>query len=227
MLRFSLFHTPVKISIKVLPILLLVWGAVTWAGLAWHPGRSLGQALLIGLVTSLLLLLVEYGHPVAHIFSARHAGAPMDELVIAADMPRTLYRDNDVAPAAHRMRALGGPLYNLAGLLLSLALWLIAPLNSLAGEWAGWSAAGHGLLLAMSLVPVPMVDGGAILKWTLVAGGKAEAEAEALVRRVDWILGSLLVLAGIGMAFTRWWTFGWVGMGAGLIILAIAAARIH
>lgn len=47
----------------------------------------------------------------------------------------------------------------------------------------------------MSLSPVPEVDGGTLLKWTLLARGKSEQEADTLVHRVDRgmaILGGIL-----------------------------------
>jgi hypothetical protein len=72
-----------------------------------------------------------------------------------------------------------------------------------------------------------MVDGGTILKWTLVARGKTEAEADALVRRIDWILGFVFVIAGIGFAFIKMWIIGLIGIGAGVIILSIAAGKIR
>ena len=50
----------------------------------------------------------------------------MDEVRISLGMPRTLYRDNAVSPNAHRVRALGGPIFNLVGLLLSLAIYRAA-----------------------------------------------------------------------------------------------------
>ena len=88
----------------------------------------------------------------------------MDEILISGDMPRTLYSNNDVSPSVHRMRALGGPIFNLTGLLLSLAIYGVVSSNSIIKELAGWWALGHGLQLIMSLSPLPFVDGGTILK---------------------------------------------------------------
>jgi hypothetical protein len=79
MIRVKIFNTPVKVSFIVLPIIIIVWGVVTWLGLYWHPDRGLERAFFIGLVSTILLLVAEYGHPFAHTFSARFAGAPMDE----------------------------------------------------------------------------------------------------------------------------------------------------
>ena len=225
MLTIRIFNTPVKLSIKFLPILVVLWGVVSWLGIYWHPGRTLWQGLLIGLITSVVLLLAELGHPLAHIFSARRAGAPMDEILITADMPRTIYKNNDIAPKAHRMRALGGPVYNLACILISLAIFEVSPHDSLLHELMAWSAFGHIMLLVMSLIPVPMVDGGSILKWTLVIRGRTERAADELVRKVDWVLGVILAITGLGMLFVGWWVVGLILLAVGGIVSGIAAKK--
>ena len=227
MIRVKIFGTPVKASVTVLPIILFVWGVVTWLGLYWHPERGLRQSLLIGFVSTILLLFVEFGHPLGHIFSARFAGAPMDEIRIAADMPRTLYKDNDVTPRSHLMRALGGPIFNLIGLFLSIAIFELVSPNSIVREWMTWSAFGHGLLLIMSLTPLPPVDGGTILKWTLVAKGRTEREADKVVRQIDWILGSIIGSIGIGLIFVKIWIIGLILLGVGIIILSVTADKIR
>lgn len=227
MIRVKIFGTPVKASVRVLPIIVFVWGVVTWLGLYWHPGRGLEQGLLVGLSSTMLLLFAEFGHPLGHIFSARFGGAPMDEVRIAADMPRTLYKDNDVTPRSHLMRALGGPIFNVIGLLLSIAIFEIVSVNSIVREWMAWSAVGHGLLLIMSLTPVPPVDGGAILKWTLVATGKTEKDADKVVRQIDWVLGSIVGTIGVGLIFAKIWIIGFILLGAGIMILGVTAGKIR
>jgi hypothetical protein len=228
MFSIRIFGTQIKAKKTALAaIIVVVWAGVTWLGLRWHPERGFWQGLLIGFVTMLLLLVVEFGHDIAHIFSARHAGAPMDEILISTDMPRTLYSNNDVAPNVHRMRALGGPIFNLMGLLLSLAVYEVAPGHSIIRELAGWWAAGHGLQLIMSIVPLPPVDGGTILKWTLVERGKTEREADEIVRRVDWGMGMGAALIGAGAITLRMWVAGGILLGAGMIIIAVTAGRVQ
>ena len=227
MIIFTIFGTPVKIKYSVLPIPIVLWGGVTWLGLYWHPERSFWQGVLIGFVTSLFLLSVEFGHPLAHIFSARMAKAPMDEIVLAADMPRTIYWNNNVSPNAHRLRAAGGLIYNFLGILVFLGIYFIFPNKPLVREIAGWTAAAHGLLLVMSIMPVPIVDGGTILKWTLVAHGRSEEKADAVLRQLDWILGIVFALAGIGFIVARMWILGAVLIVAGAAILGVASGKIH
>jgi hypothetical protein len=223
MIRVKIFNTPARASFTFLPIIMIVWGVVTWLGRYWHPERGLGQSLLIGFVTTILLLVAELGHPLAHIFSARLARAPMDEIRIAADMPRTLYKNNGVAPTTHRTRALGGPIFNAIGLFLSIAIFEILSPNSTVREWMAWSAAGHGLLLIMSLAPFPAVDGGTILKWTLVTNGRTQSEADKIVRRVDWMLGVAIIFVSIVLTFMKLWIIGVILLATGAIVLGITA----
>ena len=227
MVSIRIFGTPVRIKAGVLVIIVPLWGGVTWLGLYWHPDRGFWQGLLIGLATASLLLIAEFGHAIAHIFSARHAGAPMDEIRIAADMPRTLYWNNRVSPDVHRMRAMGGPIFNILGLLLSLAIYAIAPGNSIAFELAAWSAVGHGLLLIMSLTPLPPVDGGTLLKWTIVASGKTEKKADEIVRRVDWVIGIAAGIIGVGLIIMQMWVAGAILVGSGVVVTVATAVKLR
>jgi Zn-dependent protease len=152
-----------------------------------------------------VLATADFGHALAHTVSARAAGAPVDEILISSGMPRTLYEDNDVPPQVHRTRALGGPIFSAIGLLTSTLLQSLAPRDTLAREVAGWSTAGHGLILGGSLLPLPMVDGGTILKWTLVEQGYAEPAAEALVARAAEAVAVGSFTAGAVAARRRRW----------------------
>lgn len=203
MATLRMFDTTVTVEGTVAAPLGLVWGGLTWWGRRRHPERGIWRGLLIGGATLVVLLPADFGHACAHIASARYAGAPMDELRISASMPRTLYWDNDVSPDAHRLRALGGPAFNALGCLLSLATYRAASRHPVARELAGWSALGHGFILIMSLMPVPVVDGGVLLKWTLVARGRSAPEADALVRRVDLGLAALGGVVGAGLLGRR------------------------
>ena len=226
MFTFKIFRTPVKVKLTVLPILILLWGGLTWFGMSRHPERGFWLSLLVGLAAALLLLSADFGHALAHIFSARAAGAPMDEILIAGDMPRTIYHNNDVAPAVHRQRALGGPVFNAIGLLLSLAVFALVRGSPVVRELMAFSAVGHGLLLVMSLFPLLPVDGGTILKWSLVSAGRTPAQADRIVRGVDWVLGVALLLIGIGLLAIQLWIAGGVLTGVGVIVLGAAVGKI-
>jgi hypothetical protein len=219
--------TLVKVKPVVVLVLVALWFVVSWLGWLLHPYRTLPQALLIGLVSALLLAVAEYGHPFAHLISARFAGAPMDELVISEGMPRTLYWNDSVPPRAHRLRALGGPIFNIVGMLLSAAIFFMAPTNSLVREWASWSAFGHGMLLIESLFPVPMVDGGALLKWTAVAAGMAPDQADIMIRRVDQGAVIFAAIAGAVLFATKMWLPGLACLGLSAVVLAAVTGKIQ
>jgi hypothetical protein len=142
-----------------------------------------------------------------------------DEILISPEMPRTLYDDNDLPPNTHRLRALGGPIFSIWGLATSLLLRAIAPRGSLAEELAGWSSLGHGFILGGSLLPMPIVDGGSLLKWTLVARGRTEAQADLAVQRTSLATGAVAGLAGVGFAGRGKWL-----PAAGLLATAAVAA---
>jgi hypothetical protein len=227
MATFRLFDTTIKVKAVVLFDILALWGLIVWLSLAWHPGRSVWQAVLIGLASVLLMLPADFGHAVAHIFSARFAGAPMDEILISEGMPRTLYWHNDVSPNTHRLRALGGPIFNVFGLSLSLVVYAAASSASLVRELAAWSAFGHALILVLSLMPLPIVDGGTLLKWTLVARGQDPARADAVIRRIDWVVGIIAGIVGLFLVATKIWLAGLIVLAAAAAVMAVAAGKIH
>jgi hypothetical protein len=227
MVELRIFGTPVKVKGMVLVPIVALWGIVTWLGFYWHPERGFWQSVLIGFVTVLLLAPADFGHALAHIFSARYTGAPIDEIRLSAGMPRTLYWNNEVSPDVHRMRAMGGPIFNMLGLLLSAVIYAVARGNPIIRELAAWSAVGHGWILLAALLPLPMVDGGTLVKWTLVARGKTEKEADEMVRRVDWVLGIVGGIIGVGLLAMQMWIGGVIVAGMSAVVIAIAAGKIR
>jgi hypothetical protein len=227
---FTVWGTPVKVKPVILANVLGLWGLLSWLAGRDRTEWPWPVRLLVGALSTVALLAADIGHAMAHIVSARYAGAPMDEIVLSEGMPRTLYYDNDVPPDVHRLRALGGPVYSVVGLLTSLSVRALAPRDSLVREVAGWSSLGHGFILGGSLVPLPFVDGGTLLKWTLVERGRTEEEADAVIRQIDLGLGAATTTAGVALAATgrglparhRWLAaLGLIAGGA----IAIAAAR--
>lgn len=208
MSKVTIFGTPLRIRPVVLVNLGMLWAVAAFLEHFWHPHWTLGLILAVGFGAVILLLLADFGHAAAHIFSARRSGGPMDELYISGGMPRTRYFNNDVPPEVHIGRSLGGPIFNLAGTLVSLAVLLLATKGSVMADLAGWSLTGQALILAGSLLPLPVVDGGVLLKWWLVRGGRTEAEAERFVKRAGWVSGIVIALVVVGViAFRR----GWLG----------------
>ena len=154
-----------------------LWAVMTWVAGRGHSERGFPARLGIGFVAMIVMISADVGHAFAHTISARRAGGPMDEIVLDMRMPQTLYHDNDVSPAVHRGRALGGPIYSAAALATDLATRQITPRDSVFRDVLGWSAVANAFIFAGSLLPLPFVDGGSILKWTLVERGLTEEEA--------------------------------------------------
>jgi hypothetical protein len=210
-------------TVRVKPAVLLNLGAM-WAGLTWwvgrrRPGWGRGMRWLAALLELMALAAADFGHAFAHLVSARAAGTPVDEVLLSSGMPRTLYRDNDVPPRVHRTRALGGPIYSAIGLLTSALLHRLARRDTLAAEVAGWSAIGHGFILGGSLLPLPMVDGGTILKSTLMEHGYSELNAEAAVSKAAGAVAAGSFAAGVIMARRRRWPAALGFLALALVVL--------
>jgi hypothetical protein len=120
-----------------------------------------------------------------------------------------------------------GPIYSAIGLLTSALLRRLAPRDSLAGEVAGWSTVGHGLILMGSLMPLPIVDGGTLLKWTLVERGYPEPEAEAVVRKAALAVAAGAATAGIVAARRRRWFQALAFFAVALLGLGGSAEEVH
>jgi hypothetical protein len=201
-----LFHvgdTPVKVA----PSSWGAWAAL-WAALAWwvgrrHRERSWPARVVTGGLSALILAAADLGHAAAHTVSARYAGAPTDEVYVAQGLSRTLYFDDQVPPRVHRMRSLGGPLFNALALSISLLWRAFTRRGTLAREMADWLCGVHGLVLAISLAPVPIFDGGVLLKWSLVERGHTPTAADGVVRWAGLATGVAALAAGGAMAARR------------------------
>lgn len=190
--RFNGASVKIRKSFAIAPIAL-------WAGISWISSRCLRELsilhhALIGLGGMFIALSADVGHAFAHTFSAKYAQAPMDEIHLGMDMPRTIYFDNDIEPRQHILRALGGPIYNALYLLASVAWRSSSPSGSPSRFLAGIACTVNGLLFIGSLIPLPAVDGGAIRKWSLVQRGNSEAKADKIVQKNVMNVSGLLAL---------------------------------
>lgn len=200
--RFNDVPVVARPSFWLMPFLL--WGLLVWLAGKSRPGRSLPQRLLLGALATPIPLSADIGHALAHTVSARLANAPMDRIRLAADMPRTLYDNNDVPPRTHQIRALGGPIFSALGLLFSLRWRQQTPAGSIRRELATLSCLSHGFIFSGSLAPLPIVDGGTLLKWQLVKQGHTPAGADQTLRRLNLALGGgLLALLALLVALRQ------------------------
>jgi Zn-dependent protease len=182
----------------------------TFLGMIWYrhhrsPERPPGARVASAAMTTNAILGSEWAHNLAHLVVAHRLRKPMDELQIILGMPRCIYYDLEdiaVTPRQHILRALAGPLFNASLLPLLKRLRQTSPPGSVAHDL--WDAAlGMNLFLAtVSLLPIPGIDGGPILKWTLVEYGQNPQQADQIVRRLNGPLAVLLGLGGL-LAYLR------------------------
>ena len=203
---------PVVAQPSFWPIPFLLTGFLAWLAGKRKPERTLLQRLGVGLLAMPVALFADVGHAMGHTFSARLAGAPMDEILLYAGMPRTLYRNNDFPPKTHIIRSLGGPLFSLACSIISLVWWRSSPRGSLSHDLAEVSLAGHSFIFLSSVAPVPVIDGGITLKWKMVEAGHSMEQAERTVRKTSLGLGAVVLFVGGLLA-----TVGKKKLGGGFI----------
>jgi hypothetical protein len=200
---FRFNGVPIMVQPVFWPLPVLVIGMLTWIAGLRRPQRSWVQRLSVGLLAMPVALLADIGHAMAHTISARLAGAPMDEILLSAQMPRTLYQNNAVPPQVHILRSLGGPVFSLISAALSLFWRSQAARGSVSRELAEISLFGHSFILFASLVPLPMVDGGTILKWQLVKAGQTPEHADQVVQKTSLGLGAAFLALGVGLGLIR------------------------
>jgi len=224
---FTIHNTPVEVKTGFFANLLALCAAMSWQAGRQQPGRGGLTRVLIGGLSAAALIMADVGHAFAHTVSARYAGAPMDEIQISSGMPRTIYHEDHVPPRAHRMRAMGGPVFSALGLGISLLIRSLVPRHSIAREVADWSAVGHGLILTGSLAPLPIVDGGSLLKWTLVDRGRTHAQADQIVKQAGIATGVAATGAGVMFATRRRWLPAVGLIAAGMVAIGAALGKIR
>ena len=203
---------------------LLVWlGMAWWAGRK-RPERSLWQRLGVGFLSMIALLKWEWLHNIAHAAAARLAGKPMDELQIMAGMPICIYSPENhrgATPRQHILRALGGPLFNLAAMAATRLLRQAASPGSLERELLDVAVGMNTFLSSASLLPIPGIDGGPILKWSLVASGRTPAQADLAVHRATLAAGPLMGAVAAYHFRRRSWVSGGLAVFLALVGFAV------
>jgi Zn-dependent protease len=152
-----------------------------------------------------VLLGSEWCHNLAHAYAAYTTGKPMDKIKILWGMPRCVYEDiNDpsVTPRQHVHRSLGGPIFNFITLLAATIARFFTRPSSISREVANVAVGTNAFLSTVSFLPIPGIDGGPILKWSLVKRGYEVDEADEQVRVVNGLL-SLIMASVSGIAFRK------------------------
>ncbi len=204
----------------------IVWLVMSWLEGVRRPESSLSQRLSIGALKMFVMLGSEWAHNLAHAAAAQITGKRMDALRVIGGMPRIVYYrvdDPNVTPDEHITRALGGPLINTLLLGFSLLWRALARPGSVGREAADTTAGMNAFLVGAGLLPLPFLDGGSILKWSLVKRGHTPAQADSVVRVVNGATGTALGTASAAMLKKRkWFAGGLLGMMAGLSLAAAA-----
>jgi hypothetical protein len=169
-----------------------------WYGRSHNPDRAIPERILVAGLSSFLMLGSEWAHNTAHLVASQLTQAPMDEFQIVFGIPRCIYYDLDdprVSPREHIIRSAAGPIFNLSLLPLILAKKRASKPGSSSQEIWDIFLKTNIFLSCVSLLPIPGIDGGPILKWSLVEHGASPEEADQIVRQVN---GPLAILLGMG-----------------------------
>ena len=180
---------------------LLLWVIMTRLSRKHKPDKGFFWHISEGALTSSALLGAEWCHNLAHVYLANRIGKPMDELRIQMGMPRCIYieiNDREVSPRQHIIRSLGGPLINLLLIPIAALIRFTTNPGSIARETANVFLKTNTILFTVSVLPIPGIDGGPILKWSLVDKGYDIGEADQVVQNVN---GPLSIMLGL---FSSW-----------------------
>jgi Zn-dependent protease len=224
----KVFNAPFAVKGNTwLPLIqILLWGIMTWFAGKKQPSRSLGERIGIGGMTTAVILGSEWCHNLAHAAAAKLVGRPVDAIRITWGMPILIYfdiNDKTVTPRQHITRALGGPLFNLAILPVALIGRYFTRADSPARDVAEAAVGMNTFLSTVSLLPIPGIDGGPILKWSLVERGRTPEQADEVVKKVNLATGVGLGVVSAVVLKKRKYLIGGFAALLGCIALAVGA----
>jgi hypothetical protein len=144
--------------VTLLPgILVLTW--------IFYPNLTLGERVGLMIQWILLTLLLGAIHSLGHIISSKLASAPMSYLLVTATRQVTIYEgdQSQFPPRTHIIRAIGGPIANIAAGIIGLLLTAsIGPTPALLYFVI------VNLLAVLAFLPISTVDGEVIWKYLRV-----------------------------------------------------------
>lgn len=205
---------------------LALWGIFTQSASKRKPDNSRLQWSREGFLKMAVVLGSEWCHNLAHLLASNWIGKPMDKMRIQAGMPRCIYQeinDSNVSPRQHITRSLGGPVISFLLLPVTGLARTLTRSDSIAGETAKTAYQTNLFLSLISLLPIPGIDGGPILKWSLVERGKTIEEADQVVQKANGPLAVFLGLFSSWAFFTKKILLGFFGLMLGITSLSIFA----
>jgi hypothetical protein len=220
------FDAPIVVEGRTgLPLLeLFTWGLLSQVAGSKNPTWTPRQRLTAGATTTVMLFASEWGHNLAYAALAAWIGKPVDAIRIFFGTPLLIYYDSEnslVTPAQHITRASGGSIFN--GLMVAIA-WLgrwLTPKGSLSHYCMDFVLDANRALMLISWLPIPSLDGGSILKWSLVLRGRSREKADEAVEQVNLAVGAgLAASSAIALKKRRKW------LGAGMAFFAVGCLGI-
>jgi Zn-dependent protease len=174
----------------------VVWGIMAREAGRLHPERSWSTRLGVAALTMPVILGSEWCHNLAHAAAAKLVSHPADAIRVTWGMPLLVYHeieDASVSPRQHIIRSLGGPVINTALLIIAALLHPLTKLGSPTRDVVNAAMGMNAFLILAGMLPIPGIDGGAVLKWALIDKGQTPAEADETIQKVD-----LITAAGLG-----------------------------
>jgi Zn-dependent protease len=205
------FGTPVVVKgITWLPLLeLIAWGLLTWVAGRKKPDWSKSKRVSAGALTAVIIFGSEWCHNLAHTAVAYRIGKPANAFRILWGTPTLIYydiNDRQVSPRQHMLRAMGGPVFNALMVPISWFARRFTKEGTLTRYAADFALGTNIVLSTVSLLPIPGIDGGPILKWSLVERRRSPEEADEVVKGVNLAVGSGLgIAAGVALKKRRKW----------------------
>jgi Zn-dependent protease len=164
------------------------------------PELSKRERILWSLSCTLALLGSEWCHNLAHTLISKAIKKPVDAILINFGMPLLIYfkpDDPQVTPRQHIIRAIGGPAFNLAVMPALYVMLKHTKANTPDQFLAQLAFDTNVFIFTASLTPFPSLDGGPIMKWSLVQHGKSISEAEQIVGKANGVSAVLLSILGL------------------------------
>lgn len=197
---------------------------IAWVGFGWWlQGRNdltLWAAALWGFVAMVIFLGSEWCHNLAHAYAAHRIGKPVNAIRVLFGLPLLAYFSEDdqhVLPKEHIIRAAGGPILNTI-FAIPAALWyFLAVPGTVNHDLALVFLSMNVFIVIAGLSPMPVLDGGVILKWWLVLRGQTEERADWVVRVANGISGGIMLKVTVGFIIERTW--GWASLAGMFTIL--------
>ena len=192
-------------------------------------GRRRPQTSMIGLtlmwpVMSLMALFVDAFHYLGHIVTSLQSKAPITKIEEAFPIPILTYARDDITPQQHQIRAIGGPIASALAVVLSVAARTFTRSGSVLRDVVNMSIIMNVVMVLGSLTPIPIFDGGSLLKWHLVKSGFSENEADMTVGHLNFSIGAFLFPLAVLLRLLK---FGKLALGLSLTALAFVAIGLR